>query len=167
MQAVQFLDGWLRSTDAILEYGSGGSTRWLASRVKRLVSVEDDPGWYETVLSQTRGMVNLEYHLLGGAQTSHLDAPDLPSWRTTAPLDYLSVAEAQDPNSFDVVLNDGWGRDAVGTRLVPLVKPGGLLIWDDDPPAFAPLLELLADWRRVEWFDGVHRTTVFFKPLET
>ena len=164
MQAIQLLDGWLRPTDEMLEYGSGGSTRWFASKVKRLVSVEDDPQWYETVSSQTRGMANLEYHLLGGAPTSHLAAPDLPSWRTTAPADYLRVAEAQAPSSFDVVLNDGWGRDAVGVLLVPLVKPGGLLVWDDDPPAYMPLLGSIADWRRIEWFDGVHRTTVFFRP---
>jgi SAM-dependent methyltransferase len=164
MQAVQFLDAWLRNGDVMLEYGSGGSTRWFGKRVARLVSVENDPSWYERVKAQTVGNPRVELHLVQGEWGRRLDDPSLPDWRVVAPSGYVEFLEKMDDNSFDVVLDDGLGRDAVGTSALRVLKPGGLLIWDDDPPAHSPLVDKLAPWRTVRWFDGVHRTSFFFKP---
>jgi predicted O-methyltransferase YrrM len=164
MQAVQFLDGYLRSGDVMLEYGSGDSTRWFARRVGRLVSIENDPSWYERVKGQTAGHPGVELHLIQGEWGRRLDDPALPDWRVVAPSGYVEFLEGIGDDAFDVVLDDGWGRDAVGAAALRVLKAGGLLIWDDDPPAHAPLLDKLAQWRTVRWFDGVHRTTFFFKP---
>jgi predicted O-methyltransferase YrrM len=149
MQAVQFLDGWLRSGDVMLEYGSGDSTRWFAKRVGRLVSIENDPSWYERVKGQIAGAPSVELHLVQGEWGRRLDDPSLPDWRVLAPSGYVAFLEGIEDHAFDVVLDDGWGRDAVGAAALRVLKPGGLLVWDDDPPAHAPLLDKLAQWRTV------------------
>ena len=61
---VQFFESWLRPTDAVLEYGSGSSTPWFASRVNELVSVENDKVWYERVKAWTASTTT-EYYVNG------------------------------------------------------------------------------------------------------
>ena len=61
--AVFILSTMLRPSDVGLEWGSGRSTIWLAERVKRLTSMEHDPGWHEMVshgLAEA-GISNVEY----------------------------------------------------------------------------------------------------------
>lgn len=36
----------------VFEFGSGGSTLWLAGFTKRLISVEDDPDWYKVIKAE-------------------------------------------------------------------------------------------------------------------
>jgi hypothetical protein len=57
--AVIILDNWLRPTDRGLEWGSGRSTIWLASRVAHVLSVEHNPVWYTRVQDAiaARGLV--------------------------------------------------------------------------------------------------------------
>jgi predicted O-methyltransferase YrrM len=43
--AVEYLEQLLQPDWWVLEHGAGGSTLWLAERVKHLVSVEHDPAW--------------------------------------------------------------------------------------------------------------------------
>jgi hypothetical protein len=99
--------------------------------------------------------------------------------------DYVKKAEDFPPGTFDCILNDGFARARVGTRVLPLLKKGGILIWDDwlipfptshSLPRAAVLdealrdqrpsefLERVGDWRRVCLDDGVHSTAIFFKP---
>jgi hypothetical protein len=47
--AIEFLQGWVGAEMVVYEYGSGGSTLFFAHRAKRLVSIEDHPGWAELV----------------------------------------------------------------------------------------------------------------------
>ena len=50
--AIRFLDGWLKPGMRVFEYGCGGSTIFLAARVKEVVSVEHDEGWARRVVQQ-------------------------------------------------------------------------------------------------------------------
>ena len=148
----------------MLEIGSGGSTAWFAKRVAHITSLENDEAWFDRVSREVAPFANVDPRLLQGDWICGLEADDLPTWRVGAPANYLAFLDGLRPASFDVVLNDGWGRDAVGIRVLRLVRPGGLLVWDDDPPAHPRLLDEVSRWRRVPWFDGIHRTTFFFKP---
>lgn len=103
---------------------------------------------------------------------------------TAVGADYLSILEQYPSESFDVVLNDGWARVYVASRL-DLVRPGGLFIWDDYAFSFptethipgaldvnsvvrhTKLLEFMqrtSNWRKVIWDDGTHSTGFFFRP---
>jgi len=45
--AVEFMESNIKPTDHVFEWGSGGSTLWLAERVELVISVEHDKGWYD------------------------------------------------------------------------------------------------------------------------
>lgn len=175
--AVRFLMQWLKPTDVMLEYGSGFSTAWFGQRVSKLISVENDPVWYARVTKELSRyeLRNVELHLLN-------TGPILAG--TAVGADYISILEKYPPESFDVVLNDGWARAYVGSRL-DLVKPGGLFIWDDyagsfptethipgalesssviSHPQLLDFVKRTATWRKVVWDDGTHSTGFFFRP---
>src|SRR5205085_11489617 len=47
--AIDFLDQFLQPTMAVCEYGSGGSTLFLARRASSVYSIEDNTTWYNLV----------------------------------------------------------------------------------------------------------------------
>ena len=47
--AIDFLEGFLRPSMTVCEYGSGGSTIFFSRRTKAVLSIEDNPKWYELV----------------------------------------------------------------------------------------------------------------------
>src|SRR3954468_23735851 len=47
--ANDYLSQWLKPEMTAFEFGSGGSTLFLAKHVKSVRSVEDNPKWYELV----------------------------------------------------------------------------------------------------------------------
>src|SRR5678815_5277967 len=61
--AIKFLGTWLKPDMHGLELGSGRSTLWFAKRVKSLISVESDKGWFNRVQKQLNAlsMVNVDY----------------------------------------------------------------------------------------------------------
>lgn len=56
--AVAYLESLVQPDWTVLEQGSGGSTLWFAKRVKHVVSVEDNPVWYECI--RIKAPVNVE-----------------------------------------------------------------------------------------------------------
>src|ERR1700689_5131112 len=64
--ANRILETLLVPTDGGLEWGSGKSTAWIASRIRHLTSMEHDPGWYDTVRRRLResSVENVDYHLV-------------------------------------------------------------------------------------------------------
>ena len=175
--AIRFLEDWLRKTDAILEYGAGQSTPWFARRVGRIVSMESKSLWYEKVRKATAGFANVELHLY---EANHEMVPGCGvSW------DYVRKTEGFAPETFDGVLNDGFARAYVGPRVLPLIRKGGILVWDDwlcpfPSSGYTPraavvderlreqkpseFLEQVRDWRSLCLDDGIHSTAIFFKP---
>ncbi len=172
--AVDFLRGWLRPTDTMLEYGSGGSTRWFAQRVGRLVSVEDSKFWYTKVKAELSGFTNVEYHLFDEPIDSAVG--ELGASNAKAGWPYVNFIKSGPPEYFDVVLNDGWARHRIAIESIVRLKRGGILVFDDhDVPELeeiskrdeilASFLSAVGDWRRVSWRDGsLHKTCCFFKP---
>ncbi len=55
---IEFLDKLLKPEWWVLEHGSGGSTLWLAERVKQVVSVEANEEWLQKIQSQ--GLKNVK-----------------------------------------------------------------------------------------------------------
>ena len=50
-EAIDFLDECLDSMFVVYEWGSGGSTPWLAQRVAYIISLENDKSWYDFMQS--------------------------------------------------------------------------------------------------------------------
>lgn len=174
--ALDLLDQLLLPTSRGLEYGSGGTTTWLAERVEFLHSVEGVDPWYAALQHELKRSVvaNVDHHLasseeLGYHTPEHRDA-------------YVNAFPELAPRSLDFVFVDGEYRDECAVRGLELLRPGGLLILDnaelylpDDTRSpwsverpISPLWEQvsaeLAGWRRVSTTNGVWDTVIWFKP---
>jgi Methyltransferase domain len=179
--AAILLDSWLRPTDHGLEWGSGRSTAWLATRVAHLVTVEHDPGWHARVRREleARGLAaKVDYRLI-----------EAPADQMAEPLEhaYAGVADEIDDGTLDFALVDGQMRLRCAEKAHTKIRPGGLLVLDGAnrylPNRFEggfttiqhtrtgpldedwqKLLERLRDWRAMNTSDGLWDTRFWIKP---
>ena len=171
--ATEFLASWLRKSDVGLEWGSGRSTHWFASRVAQLWSVEHDASWFEIVSRKlaTANKRNVNYRLVNDF--------DHPQFREH----YVAIADELAAGSLDFALVDGLYRADCVRKAIPLIKRGGLLVLDNanwylphetrSPDAvgnrtpsseWLPIVEELASWRLFWTTSGVTDTALFLKP---
>src|SRR5207248_11412052 len=65
-QAVAQLERLLQPDSVGVEWGSGNTTRWFASRTRHLTSFETTPAYYDEIATQLRrdGITNVDYRLI-------------------------------------------------------------------------------------------------------
>ena len=117
--AVRWLGRELQPSWAVLELGSGSSTAWLARRVSRVISFEDDRAWYRQVRR------DLGEDGLRNSEVRFCPIDDLPGVLASFESESIDVAivdcnESEEVDRIDCL---------VAVR--DLVRPGGLLILDD------------------------------------
>jgi hypothetical protein len=127
--AVRFLDHALPRNGVGLEWGSGRSTRWLARRLGRLVTVEHDAGWFAKVSSQLgrSALHNVDSRLV--ALEHPIDEPTRPQYDPMPR--YVSVVDEFPDEHFNFIEVDGHYRQACVVKGRQKLKPGGLLLVDD------------------------------------
>jgi hypothetical protein len=121
--AVQFCQERLTKDQTGLEWGSGRSTAWFATRLGRLLSIEFDKTWHEKVvrnLAQSNcSNAECRYipldHPLNEPTPPHYD--ELPA--------YVAVSNEFEDNSLDIVIVDGHYRQACVLAAIPKIKRGG------------------------------------------
>jgi SAM-dependent methyltransferase len=178
--ANEILESYLLPGDTGLEFGSGGSTAWLAARVAHLTSVEHDRRWFEIVQQRLKnGAAENTLYLL--RETEAGEEKERPAST------YVGVAEEFPAESLDFVLIDGVYRGSCACAVLPRVKPGGVIIIDnvnhylpcrsyapnsrslaDGPvnPQWQEFWEIACHWRRIWTSNGVSDTAFFFKPYK-
>ncbi|WP_406698697.1 class I SAM-dependent methyltransferase [Singulisphaera sp. Ch08] len=112
-----------------LEFGSGRSTAWFATKLGRLASVEHHAGWHEQVQTMltTRHPANVDYRLI---PLDHVESE--PEQAEYNPLPrYVAVVDEFPDESLDLVVVDGHYRSTCIRRCVGKLRPGGLLLVDD------------------------------------
>lgn len=112
-----------------IEFGSGRSTSWFASRLANLISVEHHPIWYQNVVEQlaSRQITNVDSRLI------QLDHPLTEREREVydpVPA-YVRIVDECPDGSLDLVIVDGHYRTHCVRRSLPKIKPGGFLLVDD------------------------------------
>jgi hypothetical protein len=161
--AVRFCASHLRPDQVGLEWGSGRSTRWYASRLGKLLSIEFDPHWHRKVNRLIEGQKGVECRFIA------LDHPlDEPARRDYYPLPaYVAVVKEFPDESLDFVVVDGHYRIACIQQALPKLKKGGLLLVDDT--SWLPL----KDWGVPDSWVIVHQsrnmmkhTTIWQKPKD-
>jgi predicted O-methyltransferase YrrM len=175
--AVEFLDGYLKPTDRMLEFGSGRSTLWFAERVGHITSVEHNPEWHRQITTKIaeKEFSNISY-FLHPKQANPLLASNS---------DYVLVTRSIPPASLDFVLVDGIYRAQCVLQSVSLIVDGGLLVIDnvnrylpgrsiapnsrsiEDGPVddeWRQVLALIGNWRSFWTSNGVSDTAFYFKP---
>jgi len=124
--AIDFLKTFLEPQMVAFEYGSGGSTIFLAHRIKFLYSVEDNSEWHERVcraLNQKQiSNVNIQLH--------PFDFKNPVGFENSA---YLNAMPDQ---QFDVIVIDGseeWTqvRPTCFELAEKHIRKGGIIVLDD------------------------------------
>jgi predicted O-methyltransferase YrrM len=174
--AIATLATLLKPTDDGLEFGSGGSTIWLARHCKSLRSVEAFDPWYEPLQKRLveEGVTNATVELVSAPQLGYLS----DAHRTA----YVNVFPDIAPESLGLVFVDGEYRDATALRGITLLKPGGVLVLDNantylpsrspvpwkvrEPasPQWKEFVELTSGWRQIWTTNGVWDTVIWIKP---
>ena len=124
--AIDFLNTFLTREMEAFEYGSGGSTIFLARRIQFLSSVEDNPEWFERVCQRLNQKkitnVNIQLH--------PFDFKNPIGFEDSA---YLQALSKQ---SFDVIVIDG-SEEWIQVRPIcfryaeKCIRPGGIIVVDD------------------------------------
>jgi Predicted O-methyltransferase len=115
--SIRLLGGLLRPVDRGVEFGSGRSTPWFASRVAHLTSVETDQAWFRLIQSRLVGQglsSKVDYRLVNSSVASH-----------------VAVARSFPKESLDFSLVDGHHRDVVAVELIDKMRLGGILVVDN------------------------------------
>jgi len=115
---IHFLQARLSQEMSVFEYGCGYSTLWWAARVSRVVSCEQDRGWYTKVKKVTPPNVHL-YHIamLPGGEYCRF------------------ICNFTD--EFDIVVIDGRDRVNCAKNCLSALRLNGVIIWDNaDRPRY-------------------------------
>lgn len=175
--ANEILAGYLKPEDVFLEFGSGRSTMWFSTKVKHIISVEDNKAWYDKVsdMFKAAGKKNITYHY------APRDKPDTDAGDS----EYVGVLKQIADESVDVILDDGIYRDFCAQKALRKLRPGGVLIIDnvnwylpsdsispcsrsfaDGPkgPVWKEVWSVISQWRMIWTSSGVTDTAFFFKP---
>lgn len=106
--AKRYFGSLLKPDMTVLEFGAGGSTLWMADKVKEIMSVENNAAWLDTIKDKSLKNVTLYY------------------WNEPEPPEFEQL--------FDLVFIDGEPveRRANWIMAVPhLVKMGGNIVLDN------------------------------------
>jgi precorrin-6B methylase 2 len=160
--AIDFLQEFVQPHMTVFEYGSGGSTVFFAKRARRVMSVEDNPKWYEWVSRRLdqQGLTNVSLKLC------EFNFKDPAGFEGSA---YLHAIPDEE---FDIIVVDGseeWiqVRPICFGRAEARVKKGGIIIVDDSWRY--PMLRQFHRARKHQIFQsvgpcrpGVTSTDIFF-----
>ena len=139
-EAVLFMAQFFKQKSCtVLEFGAGGSTVWLHSRVERLVSVESDINYINQVKTKI-GKSSVEYIL------------------EKTPYDH--VCDRFEDETFDLILIDGRDRVKCFQKSLRLLKKEGIIMLDNsEREDYSPVFDLVKDWKETEASGpGLHDT---------
>ena len=139
-RAIDWLATYLQPRMSVFEYGAGGSTLYLAKRVRQVVSVEHDEGFYQFVkdLTAKQGIRNCELMLHAPracTDATRAFASYQQKYKGLCFESYVKAIDAYPDASFDLVLVDGRARLACVERALSKVKPGGAIMLDNSERA--------------------------------
>jgi hypothetical protein len=136
--AIGWLNKYLRPDMKVFEYGSGGSTIYIARRVKELVSVEHSSEWFGRVsrVIQQRRISNSTIILAepderGDRLDEKYSSTTFPEYRGYSFEKYVRTVNSYPDNYFDLIIVDGRSRTACVMESAAKIKNGGYLLLDN------------------------------------
>lgn len=172
--SILFFEKVLSKDMVGLEYGSGRSTMFFAKKLKKVVSIEHYPGWYDKVKNklESKGIDNVDYFLVLKQNTpdavedidTELNKLNGSEARNDFANYYNKVNEYPD-GFFDFVLIDGRARVKCGLNAMNKLKSGGIFVLDNSERVrYAPLHNALKGWPMINTTTGLTNTTIWIKP---
>jgi hypothetical protein len=181
--AIDRLNTIIRPDMEVFEYGSGGSTLFWASRVRKIVSVEHDRGWFEKMRAALPpGQAQKIHYLLVEPQVDATFAsrdfhnPDdyISSNQQYRGMNFEAYAKAIDAwpdRHFDLIVVDGRARPSCIKHAIPKLRANGWLMIDNSDRLYylKPFSLKRPDWKEYR-YDGpvpfmkeFSRTTLYQK----
>ena len=121
---IKFIESFLTSKDIFLEWGSGGSTMYFSSKVKKYYSIEHDVIWANALYFNIPS--NVEYYQV---------FPNLP---LSDPFtlydeikDYVNKVDDLNVKTFNKVLIDGRGRRFCAIKVLPYLDKNSIVFIHD------------------------------------
>lgn len=111
--SIHFLIPRLDKEFTVFECGSGNSTLWYSSRVKKVVAIEHDVKWYSRLKEKLDNRTNVDYLLKDLGSGEYQDEI----------LNYCKV--------FDVIVIDGRQRIKCAQNSLNALKDNGVIVWDN------------------------------------
>ena len=108
--AAKAIGRHLGPTSSVLEFGSGMSTAWYATRAGHVLSIERDAEWFAEVSSRLATLENAELRLCESREA------------------YLAI---EDDRQFDLIMIDGAWRDDCAQLATRHLAPGGVIYCDN------------------------------------
>lgn len=133
--AIEFIEDKLKSDFHVFEYGSGQSTLWYAARLEKVITVEHNRDFFQTMINNIPDNVNL---LLQEGRDEYVSAI----------LDY-------DDFYFDVIVIDGIERVECARKCDRKLKENGFIVLDNsDREANNPAIEYLQNrgFKRLDFY---------------
>lgn len=124
---VNCIDEYLKSTDIMLEWGSGGSTAYFGQQVSMYYSIEHSRKWFDIT---TEG---LKEYKITKKILLFLIPPNMPRTRPTKREefeDYINVVD-QLKVQYDKVFIDGRARIYCAIEVLPWLKEDGIIFLHD------------------------------------
>ncbi len=145
--AIEWLKSHLTKDMLVYEYGSGGSTLFLADLCKVLHSVEYDFSWYNKVIKEieARGILNCDLSFVEpeekinenrvlcfvslGMNISY--SSKSKKYENKSFMKYVQSIDRFEDNFFDLIVVDGRSREACIVHSISKVKLGGYILLDN------------------------------------
>lgn len=152
--AIDFLKARDFREKTVLEFGAGQSTRWWASRAKRIVAFDESHEWLDTLRPVVGGNVELHFVRMNDTRSCVDDVG----------------AVLGESSRFDVIVIDGLDRGAMIPIALRCMAPDGFIICDNAEGYGVQEGFLGSGLARVDFYGMVpgvvlqHCTSIFFAP---
>lgn len=173
--AFKRLESLIKPEMSVLEFGSGGSTLYLADKVASIYSIEHDPDWYRVIYSALEKFPSVHHVLVPAEKKEGPECYKSVHGLFSEGLNFEKYAHAADhlPGlSIDLLIIDGRVRPQCLIQAKSKLKPGGILLFDNsDRASYQPTISSELQGWEMEKYNGVtvydaffNETRIYFKP---
>jgi len=180
-EAKEWLESFLTKNMNVFEWGSGGSTLFIAKRIKKLISVEHDLEWYITISKFIKedDLSNCKYIFKKPESLNNdsFKSGNFPNYFSNVERykdltfeDYCKTIESYPDNFFDLVFVDGRARPSCIFHALNKIRPGGFLMLDDsERKQYSQGTALLKGWEQKDFLGPrpykkqLHQTSIWRK----
>ena len=169
--SVRFLKNYLTKDMVGLEFGSGISTLFTASKVKQLISVEHNKEWFEMISNQFKniGIKNVDYRFIAQndsnlfSNTTFEMTEKLGFEVRKDYVNYYMTVESIADNTLDFLLVDGRARPECLYYAFPKMKKNGIVILDNSERShYKIVFEFMKKYPVYTTTNGLTETTFWF-----
>lgn len=167
-ESTEWLKNFLKKDMSVFEWGSGGSTIFIAKRVRKIITVEHDYEWFLKI------QLCVKLNSVSNCQCKFIQPEEDSSYvlykSTNERLinhnfkKYCEAIDSFPDNYFDLIFIDGRARNYCIMHAKNKVKMNGFILLDNsDRKNYQYGIDLLCDWKRTDFLGPTWTTSIFQK----